>query len=114
VKARGRFALKLCVICITAGLLSVGVVSIFQATHRSAFDFFGRPVLTKNDPVLLCVADQLQDSGIVLRDPADPARQIWLKHPTKQNSFTTVSIDDLNAIVNVGLNSPVPWKEVHP
>ncbi len=101
VKARRHFGLKISLICVTAALLSVAAVIIWQATHQSAFDFFWRPVLTTNDPVLLCVADQVQDSGIALRDPADPARQVWLKDPSKQNSFTTVAIDDLNAIVNV-------------
>jgi len=101
VKARHHLVLKLSLICITAGLLGVGVVFIWQTLHHSAFDFFWQPVLATSDPVLLCVADQVQDSGIALRDPADPARQIWFKDSTKQNSYTTVGIDDLNAIINV-------------
>jgi hypothetical protein len=100
-KARGRFALKLTLICVAAGLLSLGATFGWQKFHHSAFDFFWRPVFATSDPVLLCVADQVQDSGIALRDPADPARHIWFKDNTKQNSFTTVGIDDLNAIIKV-------------
>ena len=45
-----------------------GAVLLWQTTHRSALDFFWGPVLATKDPVLLCIADQLQYSSIVLRD----------------------------------------------
>ena len=56
-------------------------------------------MLTARDPVLLCIADQLQDSGVAFRDPAEPARQVWMNDSLRKNSFTKVAIDDLNAIV---------------
>jgi hypothetical protein len=100
-RARHHFALKLALIGIAAGVLWAGAFLTWQTIHHSAFDFFWGPVLASSDPVLLCVADQVQDSGFALRDPADPARQIWVSDSSKQNSITTVAIDDLNAIVNV-------------
>jgi hypothetical protein len=99
--ARSRYLLKLALILVFAGIIWAGVQFTWQAMHRSAFDLFWRPVLTTSDSVTLCVADQVQDSGIALRDPADPAREVWIQDSSKQNSFTTVAIDDLNAIVNV-------------
>jgi hypothetical protein len=53
--------------------------------------------LTSSDPVLLCIADQLQYSGISLRDAAQPTHQVQLK-----DNLTAVVIDDVNAIVKVG------------
>ncbi|MDR3792830.1 MAG: hypothetical protein P4L03_05550 [Terracidiphilus sp.] len=85
----------------TIALLSVGVVLTWQTTHHSAFDFFWSPVLTTSDPALLCVADQLQDSGMAVRDPATPSISVWLKNDSKRDAFTTVAIDDLNAIIEV-------------
>jgi hypothetical protein len=100
-RAPRHFALILALICAAGGLLLVGVVFIWQPIHRPAFDFFWRPILTASDPVLLCVADQLQDSGIALRNPAEPGRPVWMNDSSKKNPFTTVAIDDLNAIVKV-------------
>jgi hypothetical protein len=65
--------------------------------HRSAFDFFWQPVLRAKDPVLVCMADQLQYSAIALRDAAEPTRQVLLK-----DNLTAVVIDDVDAIVKVG------------
>lgn len=101
VNARSRFALRLTLFCTLAVVVWAGAIFTWHAIHRSAFDLFWRPVLTTSDPVMLCVADQVQDSGIALRDPSDPSRQVWIQDSSKQNSFTTVAIDDLNAIVNV-------------
>jgi hypothetical protein len=84
-----------------AGLLLVGLTYLWQAVHRSAFNFFWQPVLTTSDPVFLCIGDQLQESGFAFRDPAEPARQVWMNDDLKKNSYTTVAIDDLNAIVKV-------------
>jgi hypothetical protein len=86
---------------LAAVLLLAGLAYLWQGIHRSAFDFFWQPVLTTNDPVLLCIADQLQDSGFALRDPTEPARQVWMNDDLKKNSYTTVAIDDLNAIIKV-------------
>jgi hypothetical protein len=82
--------------CVVAAALSVAAVLLWQAMHRSALDYFWRPITTASSPVLLCIADQLQYSGISLRDAADPARQLLLK-----DNLTAVVFDDLNPIVKV-------------
>jgi hypothetical protein len=88
--------LVLVLACVAAGLLSVGAVLVWQTNHRSAFDFFWRPVLNANEPVLVCIADQLQYSGLSLRDAIEPTHQVLLK-----DNLTAVVIDDLNATVKV-------------
>jgi hypothetical protein len=70
--------------------------------HRSALEFLWRPVLTANDPVLICVADQTASSGQFLRDAADPTRQVQIEPMSKsKDDLTTVSIDDLSTIVKI-------------
>jgi hypothetical protein len=64
--------------------------------HRPPPDFFWQPVLTAKDPVLLCLADQLQYSAISLRDAAEPTRQIVMK-----DNLTAVVMDDVYATVKV-------------
>jgi hypothetical protein len=101
VHGRRHFGLASVLFSITAGLLLVGSVFVWRGLHRSAFDFFWQPVLTTSDPVLLCIADQIQNSGFAFRDPTEPARQVWMNDDLKKNSYTTVAIDDLNAIIKV-------------
>jgi hypothetical protein len=93
---RQRLLLIFTFLFVGASLLSVGTVFLWHQTHRSPFDFFWGPILTSNEPVLLCIADQLEYSGIALRDAAEPSHQIVLK-----DTFTAVVIDDLNATVKV-------------
>ena len=94
--ARRHSPLVLIVACIVAVVLSVGAVLLWQATHRSALDFFWGPVLNTDDPVLLCIADQLQYSSIVLRDAAQPAHQITLS-----DKLTAIVIDDVYATIKI-------------
>jgi hypothetical protein len=94
--AHARHHFQLVLACIVAASLSAGGVLLWQATHRSAIDSFWRPVTHTADPVLLCIADQLQYSGIALRDAADPSRQVLLS-----DNLTAIVIDDLNPIVKV-------------
>ena len=68
----------------------------WKAAHRSALDFFWGPIFNGNEPVLICIADQLQYGAVALRDSADPTRQILLK-----DNLTAVVIDDLNAVIQV-------------
>jgi hypothetical protein len=96
-----RFALVVALICAVVGLVWVTVTFLGHGFHDSAFDFFWRPVLSASDPVLLCIADQVQDSGFAFHDPTEPARLVWLNDSLKKNSFSTVAIDDLDAIVKV-------------
>jgi len=49
-------------------------------------------VLDSKDPVLVCVADQLQYSNIVLRDAADPTHQFILS-----DKLTAMVLDDVYA-----------------
>jgi hypothetical protein len=94
--------LLLAATCVIAGLLSVGTLLLWQTLHRSALDFFWQPVLATDEPVLLCVADQTQTSGQMLRDAADPMHQVQLKPMGKPtDNLTTVAIDDLSAIVRI-------------
>jgi hypothetical protein len=64
--------------------------------HRSALDSFWGPVLAGKDPVLLCIADQLQYSSIALRDAAEPTHQVVLT-----DNLTAIVMDDVYAIVKV-------------
>lgn len=102
-KTRGRRHMVpvLALTCATVVFLLVGAVLAWQVLHRSAFNFFWRPVLTTGDPVLLCVADQLQESGMPVLDPTEPSHSVWFKNDSKKDAFTTVAIDDLNAIIQV-------------
>jgi hypothetical protein len=94
--------LTLAVTCVIAGLLSVGALLLWQTMHRSALDFFWQPVVAAGEPVLLCVADQTETSGQILRDASDPTRQVLLKPMSKPtDNLTTVAIDDLSAIVRI-------------
>src|SRR5580658_1056617 len=78
-------------------MLAVGAIYFeWQRTTRSGFEFFWKPVLTSNEPVLLCIADQLNYSEIALRDATEPTHLVTLK-----DTLTAVIIDDLNATVKV-------------
>ena len=83
-------------VCISVALLAIGVNFALQQMRESAFNFFWHPVLSSPDPVLVCIADQLQYSEISLRDAANPARQVVLK-----DTLIAAIFDDLNAAVKV-------------
>lgn len=68
----------------------------WKATHKSALDSFWDPVLSGNDPVLFCIADQNQYSAVALRDADDPSHVTLLK-----DNLTAVIIDDLNAVIQI-------------
>jgi DNA-binding winged helix-turn-helix (wHTH) protein len=74
----------------------LGAIYAWKSTHKSAFDLFWSPILSTNEPVLICIADQNQYAAVALRDSADPTRQILLK-----DNLTAVIIDDLNAVIQV-------------
>jgi hypothetical protein len=96
--ARSRWAFSGWKWTASASLLLVAASSFFAWRHarRSAFDEFWNPVLSSNDPVLFCVADQTQYTALSLRDAADPARQVVLNE-----KVTAVIIDDLSTITKV-------------
>jgi hypothetical protein len=93
---RRHSPLVLILTCIAAAVLSAGGVLLWQMTHRPALEFFWGPVLETKDPVLLCIADQLQYSSIVLRDASEPAHQVTLS-----DKLTAIVIDDVYATIKV-------------
>jgi hypothetical protein len=84
--------LTLLLACAAAALVSVATLLVWQNTHPSALEFFWQPLLGSKEPVLLCVADQLQYSNIVLRDAADPSKQFILN-----DKLTALVMDDVFA-----------------
>jgi hypothetical protein len=85
--------LRWCAVCVLV-LAALGVSLVWQRSRPTAFDNFWQPVLSPVEPVLVCVADQLEYSVIELRDAADPSHQIVLK-----DNLTAIVIDDLDAVV---------------
>jgi hypothetical protein len=79
-----------------AAVIAFAALLGWQRMHQSAFDAFWQPVLSRQSPVLLCIADQSEYSVIELRDAADPSRQLVLK-----DNLTAIVIDDLDAVVKV-------------
>lgn len=82
--------------CAVTGLLATGSLLLWQRMHLAPPDSFWQPVLTAKDPVLLCLADQLQYSAISLRDAAEPSHQIVMK-----DNLTAVVMDDVYATIKV-------------
>lgn len=85
----------------TAALAGISIailagVLVWQQMQRGAFEAFWGPVLNSREPVLLCIADQMEYSVIALRDATAPEHQLELK-----DNLTAVVIDDLNATVKV-------------
>ncbi len=75
------------------------IAALLLAWHRnqqSPFDAFWRPALSSQEPVLLCIADQLEYSEVEQRDAADPSKQFILK-----DKLTAIVMDDLDPIVRV-------------
>jgi DNA-binding winged helix-turn-helix (wHTH) protein len=68
----------------------------WKATHKSALDSFWDPILSGNEPVLFCIADQNQYSALALRDADDPSHVLTLK-----DNLTAVVMDDLNAVIQI-------------
>lgn len=89
--------LWIAVLVICAALLGAGTMLLWQTVERPvSADNFWAPVLGSNEPVLFCIADQSEYSAIVLRDAADPGKQIPL-----HDNLTAVVIDDLSPIVHI-------------
>jgi hypothetical protein len=91
-----RWPLMPAAILVLAVLVAGGAYFAWQRATRSAFEFFWNPILTSSEPVLVCIADQLNYSEIALRDAAQPTHEITLK-----DTLTAVIIDDLNATIKV-------------
>jgi hypothetical protein len=74
----------------------VAALMAWRLNQATPFDSFWQPVLSPQEPVLLCIADQLEYSEIELRDAADPSHQMLLK-----DNLTAIVMDDLDAVVKV-------------
>jgi len=86
------------IVAAAGSLILIVVAFVFwRQSGNEAFKEFWRPMLTANEPVLLCVADQNQFSTITLRDAANPSRQT-----TINDTMVTIIIDDVVPLVNVG------------
>jgi hypothetical protein len=101
-QALRRWSWTPAVILVLVVLIAGGSYFAWKQATLSASDIFWQPVLSTGDPILICLADQTQTSGQILRDSADPTRQVLLKpmdRPT--DNLTTVAIGDLSAIVRI-------------
>lgn len=77
-------------------LLGIAAFVGWRQSQRSAFAEFWDPILSSNEPVLFCVADQTQYTAISLRDAGNPERQVTLN-----DNLTAVVIDDLSTITKI-------------
>ncbi|HEY2014338.1 MAG TPA: hypothetical protein VGH38_12600 [Bryobacteraceae bacterium] len=94
-----RFPIRLLRWAVVAAIVLVAMTAViltWQRNQRSAFDSFWQPILSPQEPVLLCIADQLEYSVIQLRDASDPSHQFVLK-----DNLTAIVMDDLDAVVRV-------------
>jgi hypothetical protein len=82
--------------CLAVVLLSSCGLWLWHSSSRSGISLFWGPILSSNEPVLLCIADQKQYSNIELRDSTDQSRQIILP-----DNLTAVVLDDLSAITKI-------------
>jgi hypothetical protein len=77
-------------------LLAGASAAIWIASRPPALKQFWDPFVKSSEPVLFCIADQIQYSTIRLRDAADPQREITLN-----DSMVTIIIDDVSPLVNL-------------
>ncbi|HTB94510.1 MAG TPA: hypothetical protein VK728_16875 [Candidatus Sulfotelmatobacter sp.] len=97
-ESRSGWFLGLGVNSAVALLLLLGLASMgtWYATRPPALKQFWEPFVKSSEPVLFCIADQIQYSTIRLRDAADPQREITLN-----DSMVTIIIDDVSPLVNL-------------
>jgi hypothetical protein len=79
---------------VAGAALCMGALYIWKASVRSPVAAFWAPVLDSSDPVVFCIADQMEYTAIVLRDANDPARQVTLP-----DTLTAVIMDDLSPVI---------------
>jgi DNA-binding winged helix-turn-helix (wHTH) protein len=97
VPSRNRLKSIVALTSLVVLLACLGLSYLWKSTQRSSIDRFWEPILSGNDPVVLCIADQLQNSQISLRDAADPRRLISLK-----DNLVSVALDDMGPIMKIG------------
>jgi hypothetical protein len=97
VQSRSRFRpVSSLMIVVLVVLLAATCWWLWNRTHETALDRFWAPVLSSNEPVLFCIADQNQFSAIALRDAANPSQEHLL-----QDKLSAVVIDDVNPLVHI-------------
>ncbi len=75
----------------------IGSAVLWQMFRTSPMADFWQPFLKSEEPILLCIADQVHFSTITLRDAADPQRQNILN-----DQMVSVVIDDISPLVDIG------------
>jgi hypothetical protein len=83
---------------IGVALLAMAIASaaIWYAMRPTVLKQFWEPFVKSNEPVLFCIADQVQYSTIRLRDAADPQRETTLS-----DTMIAIIIDDVSPLVSV-------------
>ena len=83
---------------IGVALLAIAIASaaIWYAMRPTVLKQFWEPFVKSNEPVLFCIADQVQYSTIRLRDAADPQRETTLS-----DTMIAIIIDDVSPLVSV-------------
>ena len=76
--------------------LAMGSGAFWYATRPSVLKLFWEPFVKSPEPVLFCIADQIQYSSIRLRDANEPTRETTLA-----DSMTAIIIDDVSPLVSV-------------
>lgn len=95
-KKSSRHLIAVTAIAVVSIAVLAGAFLLWQSMQRGAFEAFWGPFLNSREPVLLCIADQMEYSVIALRDAGAPEHQVELK-----DNLTAVVLDDLNATVKV-------------
>jgi hypothetical protein len=82
---------------LAVALLAMAIAAtIWYATRPTVLKQFWEPFVKSNEPVLFCIADQIQYSTIRLRDAADPQRETTLS-----DTMVAIIIDDVSPLVSV-------------
>jgi hypothetical protein len=90
------------IITLAAAVILAAVSAfVMHVISPSPIDFFWNPIQQNSETVLICIADQIQDSGIGLRDTVDPSHLRWLDDPQKKNPFTTIALDNVEVVAKV-------------
>ena len=76
--------------------MAIGATAIWYAMRPTVLKQFWEPFVKSNEPVLFCIADQVQYSTIRLRDAADPQRETTLS-----DTMIAIIIDDVSPLVSV-------------
>ena len=90
-----------CVCVLASSLLTALGFLAYGRVQRAGFEYFWGPLLDDRSPALLCVADQLQDTGVRLRDAANPDQPRWHAFTIRDNAFTTVALDNVQVLLNL-------------